>query len=151
LKQLNDSQARLEELVEKLKERDYRITPQRLAILKILALSDGHPGAEHIFDQIKADFPTTSRATIYKTIAMLKEMGEVLELTFDEGNRYDGNRPHPHTHLICVECGAIIDAELDLVQTLSQQVAERADYVVVGHRFDIYGVCPACYRKQRRA
>jgi Fur family peroxide stress response transcriptional regulator len=69
---MEDPQARLEELVEKLREREYRITPQRLAILRILSASDGHPSAEHIFDQIKVEFPTTSLATVYKTIARLK-------------------------------------------------------------------------------
>ena len=73
---MNDSQARWEELVEKLREQDYRIAPQRLAILRILADSDGHPSAEHIFSQIKGEFPTTILATVYKTIATLKAMGE---------------------------------------------------------------------------
>ncbi len=70
---MEDPQARLEELVEKLREREYRITPQRLVILRILSVSDGHPSAEHIFDRIKVEFPTTSLSTVYKTIARLKE------------------------------------------------------------------------------
>ena len=138
-------QARLEELVEKLRERGYRVTPQRIAILKILALSDGHPSAERIYDQIKEEFPTTSLATVYKTIATLKEMGEVLELGFPNGsNRYDGNKPYPHTHLICVKCRDIIDPELEDLEILPTQVAQRAGYRLVSHRFDIYGICPRC-------
>jgi Fur family peroxide stress response transcriptional regulator len=145
-----EPQARLEELIEKLKEWDYRITPQRLAILKILAVSDGHPSAERIFDQIKEEFPTTSLATVYKTIATLKEMGEVLELGFaNDSNRYDGNKPYPHVHLICVKCRDIIDPKVENLEILPQQVAQQASYRLVGHRFDIYGICPRCQREEQ--
>jgi Fur family peroxide stress response transcriptional regulator len=142
---MTDSQARLDELIGKLRERDYRITPQRLTILKILAVSEGHPSAERIFDQIKMEFPTTSLATVYKTIATLKAMGEVLELGFsDDSNRYDGNKPYPHAHLICIKCRDIIDPDVSELDILPQQVAERIGYRLVGHRFDIYGICPRC-------
>jgi Fur family peroxide stress response transcriptional regulator len=147
---MNNPQARLDELLEKLKEQDYRITPQRLAILKILAASEGHPSAENVFDQIKTEFPTTSLATVYKTIAMLKGMGEVLELDFGNGsNRYDGNRPHPHAHLICVECRGIIDTDADALEILPQQIAKQSGYRLVSHRFDIYGVCPRCLSEKQ--
>lgn len=142
---MQDTQARLEELIEKLKEENYRITPQRHAILKILAVSDGHPSAEHVYDQIKKEFPTTSLATVYKTIATLKEMNEVLELGFaSDSNRYDGNKPFPHTHLVCVKCRDIIDPEVEGLEILPRQIAQRAGFQLVGHRFDIYGVCPRC-------
>ena len=141
----DDAQTRLDELIEKLRERDYRITPQRLAILNTLALSDGHPSAEHIYDQIKEEFPTTSLATVYKTIATLKEMNEVLELGFaDDSNRYDGSKPYPHTHLVCVKCRDIIDPEMEDLEILPRQIAQRAGFRLVGHRFDIYGICPRC-------
>lgn len=144
-----DPQARMDELIEKLRERDYRITPQRLAILKILAVSDGHPSAEQIYERIKGDFPTTSLATVYKTIATLKEMDEVLELGFaDDSNRYDGNKPYPHVHLICVKCRSIIDPEVESIELLPQQVAQGAGYRLVSHRFDIYGICPRCQAEE---
>ena len=144
-----DKQTRLEALIEELKERDYRITPQRLAILKILAASRGHPSAEHVFDKIRAEFPTTSLATVYKTIAILKEMGEVLELGFaDDSNRYDGNNPCPHPHLICVKCRDIIDPEIEDLEILPHQVAHRTGYRLISHRFDIYGICPRCQSEE---
>jgi Fur family peroxide stress response transcriptional regulator len=79
-----------------LKSHDFRITPQRLFVFKILAESEGHPTVEEIYEQVRAEFPTTSLATVYKTIALLKEVNEVLELRFpDRSNRYDGNKPFP--------------------------------------------------------
>ena len=85
---------RLGHIISKLKEREFRITPQRIAVLKILAESKAHPSAETIYETVKKDFPTTSLATIYKTIALAKELGEVMELGFSDGsNRFDGS-PH---------------------------------------------------------
>ncbi len=56
---------RLDHIISKLKEREFRITPQRIAVLKILAESQEHPSAEAIYEKVKKDFPTTSLATIY--------------------------------------------------------------------------------------
>jgi Fur family peroxide stress response transcriptional regulator len=140
-----DPQARFEELVNKLREREYRLTPQRIALLRLLAASDGHPSASHLYDQIKGQFPTTSLATVYKTLNVLREMGEVLELGFSNGdNRYDGNRPYPHPHLVCINCHSIVDPEVSLAQKLIQEVAEQSGYRLVGHRLDFHGVCPGC-------
>jgi hypothetical protein len=81
-----------------------------MAVLKILASSQDHPTVERIYSQVRRDFPTTSLATIYKTITLLKELEEVLELGFaEQGSRYDGKRPYPHPHVICTRCGAIVD------------------------------------------
>jgi Fur family peroxide stress response transcriptional regulator len=140
-----DPQARFEELVNKLRERKYRLTPQRMALLRLLAASDGHPSASHLYDQIKDQFPTTSLATVYKTLNVLKEIAEVLELGFSDGdNRYDGNKPYPHPHLICIDCQKILDPEVSLAQNLVQEVAQSSGYQIVGHRLDFYGLCPDC-------
>jgi Fur family peroxide stress response transcriptional regulator len=83
-------------LVTRFRERGHRLTPQRIALLRLIAASEGHPSAFGLYEQIKEQFPTTSLATVYKTLAVLKDMGEVLELGFsDDDNRYDGNRPYP--------------------------------------------------------
>jgi len=140
-----DPQARFEKLVARLREWEHRLTPQRIALLRLLAASDGHPSASQLYDQMKEQFPTTSLATVYKTLNVLKEMDEVLELGFsDDDNRYDGNKPYPHPHLICIRCHKIIDSEVSLAQSLIQEVAQSSGYQIVGHRLDFYGLCPEC-------
>jgi Fur family peroxide stress response transcriptional regulator len=142
---VSEPEARLNELIAKLQERNYRITPQRRAVLKVLAASDGHPSAEQIYERIKPDFPMTSLATVYKTVTLLKEMGEVLELGFgDGGNRYDGNKPYPHPHLICTECGEICDLEIAALDEVPRHVMQETGYQIVSHRLDFYGICPRC-------
>jgi Fur family peroxide stress response transcriptional regulator len=140
-----DPQVRLETMVEKLKEHEFRITPQRLAVLKILAKSVGHPSVEDIFKQVRPVFPTTSLATIYKTVNLLKEIGEVVELDFsEESNRYDGNRPYPHPHLICTKCKTIMDPDMATVEDLSKEIARKTGYEILNHRLDFFGICPRC-------
>jgi Fur family peroxide stress response transcriptional regulator len=142
---MSDSEARYQQLIFKLKARNYRVTPQRAALLRLIAASDGHPSASNLYDQIKAQFPTTSPATVYKTLNLLKELDEVLELGFsNDDNRYDGNRPYPHPHLICVRCHKITDPQVSLVDSLAAEVAQQTGYAVLSHRLDFYGLCPDC-------
>ncbi len=140
-----DPQVRLDTMINKLKKRDFRITPQRLAVLRILAKSEGHPSVDDIFKKLKPDFPTTSLATVYKTINLLKDIGEVVELDFsEEGNRYDGNKPYPHAHLICTKCKTIMDPDMATVEDLSKELARKTGYEILNHRLDFFGVCPRC-------
>ena len=149
---MSDPISRFEEIVKRLKEKGYRLTPQRLAVAKILSMSDEHPGAEEIYRKVKGRFPSTSLATIYKTVHLLKEMGEVMELGFpNDTHRYDGARSHPHPHLICTKCRKIIDVDVPALSGVSEQLAQKTGYQVVHHRLDFFGLCPNCQRRKRRA
>lgn len=136
---------RLQQMLDKLRGLDFRITPQRLAVLRILAASEDHPTAEQIFKKVKTEFPTTSLATIYKTIALVKSLNEVLELGFPDGsNRYDGNKPFPHPHVICTKCGKILDPELKGLDELKDEISKKTGFRIQHHRLDFFGVCLEC-------
>ena len=140
-----DPQKRLERIIKALKDKGYRLTPQRLAMLKIIAASKRHPNAEQIYEQMKANFPTTSLATIYKTLSLLKDRGEVLELTLASGGRrYDGNRPYPHPHVICTRCGQILDPEIAGMAEVSKEMARQTGYQITHHQLNFFGLCPKC-------
>jgi len=142
-------QVRLEELVARLREQGHRLTPQRMAVLKTLVTNEEHLSVEQIYDRVRVDFPMTSLATIYKTVAVLKEMGEVLELGFSDGsNRYDGSKPYPHPHLICIKCKNIVDIDISTLDALSQKIAQKTGYRIVNHRLDFFGICPQCREKE---
>ena len=144
-----DSQERFGVMLYKLREQRYRITPQRIAVLKILSESKGHPSVENIYKQVKKDFPTTSLATVYKTLTLLKELGEVLELGFPEGsNRYDGNRPNPHPHVICIKCKKIVDPDLDSLDEMKKEVELDTNFKILNHRLDFFGICSNCMAKK---
>jgi Fur family peroxide stress response transcriptional regulator len=145
---LSDADQRLEQMIKVLRDAGHRITPQRLAVLKILAESDNHPSVGMIYDKVKKDFPTTSLATVYKTITLLKEMQEVLELGFsDKGSRYDGNRPFPHPHVICTKCNAIVDPEFTNMDKMAAEMAKKSGFSITHHRLDFFGLCPKCQKR----
>jgi Fur family peroxide stress response transcriptional regulator len=142
---MTDPQTRYDQVVEKLREEDFRLTPQRLAVLKILTGTKDHPSVEEIYARVKPDFPTTSLATVYKTLTLLKQMGEVMELAFGDGcSRYDGNNPYPHPHMICVKCKDIVDPDIESLSRLTRDVAQKTNFQILHHRLDFFGICPRC-------
>ena len=146
---MTDPQTRLDEMISKLRQRDYRLTPQRMAVLKILATDEGHPSVEQIYERVKGDFPMTSLATVYKTVTLLKEIRQVLELGFgNDSSRYDGNKPYPHPHLICTKCKSILDPDVSGLSDLPLQVAQMTGFQITGHRLDFYGICPQCQEQE---
>jgi Fur family transcriptional regulator, peroxide stress response regulator len=142
---LAEHKKRFNTIIQKLRDNGHKITPQRLAIAKILAGSQGHPSVEHIHGRIKEDFPTMSLATVYRNIVLIKSLGEVLELGFPDGsNRYDGNKPYPHPHVICIKCKKIVDPDLDSLDELKKEVALETDFKILNHRLDFFGICGNC-------
>jgi Fur family peroxide stress response transcriptional regulator len=139
---------RLTPILSKIKGGDFRMTPQRLAIIKILISSESHPSVDDIYKEVRKLFPTTSLATVYKTITLLKELNEVLELGFPDGsNRYDGNKPYPHPHAICTKCKKILDPEISSVHELSEEMKQKTGFIISSHRLDFFGLCPECQGK----
>jgi Fur family peroxide stress response transcriptional regulator len=140
---------RFETIVQKLRDNGHKLTPQRLAIIRILARSAGHPSVEAIYTQIKKDFPTMSLATVYRNIVLIKSYGEVLELGFPDGsNRYDGNKPYPHPHVICVQCKKIVDPNLDSLEDMKKEVSAETNFKILNHRLDFFGICSSCMAKK---
>lgn len=140
-----EKQDRLSGILSKVKEHDFRLTPQRLAIIRILATSEVHPSVDEVYQEVRVHFPTTSLATVYKTISLLKELGEILELGFPDGsNRYDGVKPYPHPHAICVKCRKIMDPEISSAEELASEMQEKTGYTLLSHRLDFFGLCPQC-------
>ena len=142
-----DATLRYAQLIASLKGRDYRLTPQRMALIRMVANSNEHPNATQLFEQIKVQFPTTSLATVYKTLFLLKDMGEILEIGLRDDHHYDANRPYPHPHLICLNCNKILDADLEApIHTLVNEIEHFFDFQILRHQLIFYGLCPDCQK-----
>ena len=139
-----DPKVRFEELITSLRERDFRLTPQRVELVRLIAASEGHPSASQLYAKIKTQFPTMSQATVYKTLALLKEMNQVLEIDLRDDSRYDGNRLHPHPHLICMQCNKIVDGDLELDLASIRKLEEISGYQIVRPQILFYSLCPDC-------
>lgn len=135
---------RFDELIAALKEHDFRLTPQRIELVRLIASSEGHPSAAQLYARIKRQFPTTSQATVYKTLALLKEIGQVLEIDLHGDSHYDGSRKEPHPHLICVQCGKIIDGKADFDSAAIRNLEQASGFKILRSQVLFYGLCPDC-------
>lgn len=142
---MKKSKTRFDTIIQKLRENGHKITPQRMAIVEIIAKSTGHPSVEDIYEKIKINFPTMSLATVYRNIVLIKSLGEILELGFPDGsNRYDGNKPYPHPHVICIKCKKIVDPDLVSLDHMTKEVAKETNFKILNHRLDFFGICSNC-------
>ena len=141
---MNDPQTRFDELINALRERKYRLTPQRVELVRLIATSERHPSAAQLFEKIKPQFPTMSQATVYKTLALLKEMHQVLEIDLRDDSHYDGNRPTPHPHLICMRCNKIVDGDFELDLSSVSELEQISGYQIIRPQISFYGLCPDC-------
>jgi len=139
-----DPDLRYTQLVDALKQHDFRLTPQRLELVRLIASSEGHPSASQLYANIKRQFPTMSHATVYKTLSLLKGIGQVLEIELHDDNHYDGNRPEPHPHLVCMRCNKIIDGEADFDPSTIRKLEHASGYKILRSQFSFYGLCPDC-------
>jgi Fur family peroxide stress response transcriptional regulator len=115
----------------------------------VLAESKGHPSVESIYEQVKPTFPTTSLATIYKNVAVLKDLGQILELGFsDDSNRYDGKKPYDHPHVVCTVCKKILDPDVSALEDMTQELMQKTGFSITRHRLDFFGLCPDCRDRQ---
>jgi len=147
--EMTEHKTRFDIIIQKLRDNGHKITPQRLAIVKIIAQSEGHPSVEDIYDQLRNAFPTMSLATVYRNIITIKSLGEVLELGFPDGsNRYDGHKPYPHPHVICIKCKKIVDPDLDSLDEMEKEVASETKFKILNHRLDFFGICSECMANQ---
>ena len=142
---MSDPETRYQTMLGKLKERSCRLTSHRLALLRLIAASEGHPNAAQLYEKLREQFPSVSLATIYKTLTLLKDEGQVLEIDLHNNSHYDGNKPYPHPHLICNQCKQIVDGdEVLFLHAANQEIMEKYDFQVTQSQIVFYGVCRAC-------
>ncbi|MEG2918498.1 MAG: Fur family transcriptional regulator [Clostridium sp.] len=131
------------------KEKKLKLTPQRIAVYNYLKSTTEHPSAETIHKAIKADYPTMSLATVYKTLKVLVEVNLIQELNVGEGNfRYDGSS-YPHPHINCMCCSKVDDLEGVNFNHLNNSVKDDTNYDIISNKVYFYGICPQCKPQKR--
>ena len=137
-----------QELFDLFREKGLKVTTQRLAIYKYILSRDDHPTTEQIYEALRNDHPTTSLGTIYKTLHLLKQLGLIQELGFNEGSiRYDPNMDI-HINMVCIKCGHIIDYKSDSFKSHWKERLSTLDFEPKGQRIDLYYECNKCAKKK---
>ncbi|MFA5810510.1 MAG: Fur family transcriptional regulator [Thermoleophilia bacterium] len=138
-----------QKMIAGLREMGFKLTPQRLEIIKLLSHDRSHPGAMDILEKVRQKTPKISMSTVYYTLDILKKEGLIRELDFyDRDNRYDVNVLN-HVNLICKRCGKIEDFT-EAVPFSSDAIEEKTGFHPVGIRFEYYGYCKVCRDKTKR-
>jgi Fur family peroxide stress response transcriptional regulator len=141
------SEIKKEELITLLRKNGLKATPQRLAICEFVLSSKNHPTAETILAEIRKEHRTVSQATVYKTLTLLRNLGLISELSFDNSHsRFDPNQ-EVHINIVCPSCEMISDHESDLVQDFWQDISLEIGEGIIGKRFDVYKTCNKCQSK----
>ena len=134
------------DLTGKLMAQGYRLTPQRMMVLSAIQKSDNHISAEEIYAQVVAGYPYVNISTVYRTLELLKRLDLVTETDLGGGRvRYHPADKGHHHHLVCQECGRIINlgesALASLGDSLRREYGFRADL----KHLAIFGRCADCH------
>jgi Fur family ferric uptake transcriptional regulator len=135
----------MSDLLERLRDRGWRLTAQRRVVAEVLDGDHVHLTADEVHARAARRLPEISRATVYNTLGELVTLGEVLEVSTDgRARRYDPNAHRAHQHLVCSSCGTIRDVHPtgDPVAALPSQ--ERFGFVISDVEVTYRGLCPVC-------
>jgi Fur family peroxide stress response transcriptional regulator len=135
-------------MIQQLRERGLKVTPQRLAIIEaLIEKRDLHPGARLVYKEAKKKKKSLSLSTTYATLNEFSRHGIIKTLQFDRmENRYDGNLEE-HINLICERCKKILDYKVPM--TVDQrEVAKKTGFSITDTRLEYYGLCRDCREKE---
>jgi Fur family transcriptional regulator, stress-responsive regulator len=135
------------ELVQRLRDRGWRLTAQRRVVAEVLAGEHIHLTADAVYSRAQQLLPEISLATVYNTLNELVGMGEVLEISTGDGpKRYDPNTTEAHHHLYCVGCGTLRDVNPDGTDRLALPTSQQHGFEVLDVDIVFRGRCPDCRR-----
>lgn len=135
----------MDDLITNLRQNNLKVTPQRLAIYGYLMSTVEHPSAETIYNYLHPAYPNMSLATVYKTLASLRDAGLVMELNAGEDSfRYDANTSR-HAHIVCRKCHSVADyfGEVIARDTVSC-VEKNTGYEIESEQTYFFGLCGEC-------
>ena len=141
----------LETFQEYLSRQGLNLTRQREGILRCLMSAERHLGIEEMYDLLKKKDRSLGRATVFRTVKLLQECGLVQEVGATNGrSKYElkADRPH-HDHMICVECGRIIEFQNLMMERFQDEAIRRHGFVALWHRHEIFGRCKNCQKSQK--
>lgn len=143
---------RLEQAVALLRRRHERVTPARLAVLGVLGGTEQHLGAEEVVTLAAERVPTVHRATVYRALATLGELGLVAHIHLGgastvyhlTGLAAQAGAPDQHVHLQCTRCGTVLDAPAEIMTALQSRLEQDHGFRLEPGHTALLGTCGSC-------
>jgi Fur family ferric uptake transcriptional regulator len=136
---------RLARTLEEIRSSGGRVTPAREAVLRAVLEGDQHHfTAADIFEAVEGSPARPDRATVYRTLDLLTELGILTPLQLDASAVVYHRTDHSHAHLICVRCGEVVELDRPTLDALDRTIKRRTGFNVDRARVAITGVCAAC-------
>lgn len=140
-------EAALERFRDHLRAHGHPVTPQRMRVAELLFSTHHHISAEEILARLRRSRRPVGKATVYRTLELLREAGLIREHDF--GERFKRYEPRPtrprHEHLVCTRCGKVIEFVSNAVERVEAEVAALHRFQPTHHRLEIYGLCEECH------
>ena len=124
-----------------------RKTRQRQMVLGAVRARCDHPSADQIYLDVRALDSRISRGTVYRNLNILAQQGEILQVKVPYKDRFECSEG-PHYHLLCTECGRVVDAPLSYFGEIDMQISEETDFIIKRHQIIFEGICQDCQNKQ---
>jgi len=125
------------------------MTHQRALIMDIIRCGEEHLDADEVYRQARRKQPRLSLSTVYRNLRMLKKLGLIEELHFDESHHhYEAKPPAEHHHLACINCGQVIEFQYPLARLIARNVPAVRDCEITNIELRMTGYCPECRRKK---
>lgn len=133
------------EVTDALKKQGYKLTPQRRAVIQAIVSSQDHLTPAVIYEKVNRGFSHISLVTIYRTLDILAELGLICELHAGGVSRsYTIGTKQHHHHLICSNCGIVVDFTTHNLSRLETRLANSNGFRIDGHVLEFFGMCPDC-------
>jgi Fur family ferric uptake transcriptional regulator len=131
-------------VIESLRERGLRMTPQRRAIVGEIMRTQGHISPTALVRRVQGEMPGVNASTIYRTLSLLEEVGVLAHAHLEGGAEYHRAEEPAHVHLACSNCGAEDDLSIDEANELADLIVARHDFEPDLTHFAISGLCGEC-------
>jgi len=119
-------------------------TKQRDVVLTTFLDSNQHLSAEQLYQKVRKKSPNIGYTTVYRSLKLFVDAGLAQERCFDDGlTRYETEHAH-HDHLVCLQCGKIVEFNNELIEDTQDKVAAEYGFKVLRHRHELYGYCSSC-------
>ncbi len=132
-------------MAQRIQTAGFKLTLPRQAVLEVLESSDGHLTPAEVLERAQAIYPSLGRATVYRTLELLTNLGVVRPIFLGERGVCLTLAEGGHHHLVCSDCGAVIEFDDCTVGELQQTLSAQLNFQIKGHLLEFYGLCERCH------